>query len=668
MNIRTRVLVSAALAVVATLCCGVLLWIGATRSLAADAEQERVQATSRLIAGLVALTNEYALHSEPRTAEQWQLQHAALAGTLSAPVQSGETSAARLALRSSVAELPELFRGLTELPPRSDAPLTERRRDLLVDQLLARVQALADAAYRWSREAADAEQAARRQLRIAGAGALLLLLATTLAQPIIVWRRVLRPLAVLDRAATAVKHGDLTARCASTARDELGHVARRFDAMTAALGERSAALQRSKQRLRAIADNLPALITQVDAGERYTFVNDYIERGFGVSREVLIGKTMREVSGGKKYAEYLPHIHAALQGEPAAFETSLVVRGELRHFQSSYIPERGDDGTVRGFYAISFDITERKRSEMQHAASERRLRTITDNLPALITHVDSAQRYQFLNAQIGRVFGLDLDQVLGRTMREARGETTYALLEPHVAAALRGEANSFEYVDEVHGALRHYQSNYVPDVDAEGTVHGFFAMTFDITELKETQRRLEQLARVDALTGLPNRRQYDERLGEAMERARRTRFAVALLFLDVDHFKAINDSLGHAGGDAVLKEFARRLKQTVRATDTVARLAGDEFVIILDALRGAAEAELVARKILQAVRDDFLIDGGTRRVTTSIGVALFEGDAATPAELMARADAALYAAKGAGRNGYSVARGAAPLALVVQGR
>lgn len=664
MNIRTRVLVSAALAVAATLCCGALLWIGASRSVAADAEQERVQATSRLIAGLVTATNDYALHPEPAAAEQWQLQHAALALTLAAPVQSGESSAARLALRASMTELPALFRGLTELTDLAAEPLTERRRDLLIGQLLARTQALTDAAYRWSREAADAEQAARRWLRLGGAGALLLLLATTLAQPIIVWRRVLRPLQVLETVALAIERGDLTARCASTADDELGHVQRRFDAMTLALGERSAELYRSGQRLRAIADNMPALITQLDADERYTFVNSYIERSFGVPREAIIGKTMREVSGGKRYAEYAPHVRAALQGEQTGFETALVVRGAPRHFQSSYIPERAHDGTVCGFYAISFDITERKQSEIRHAASERRLRTITDNVPALIAHIDNEQRYRFLNGQIGRVFSLDPEKTLGRTMREVRGESTYALLEPHVTAALRGEANSFEYVDTVHGSLRHYQSNYVPDVDAQGIVHGFLAMTFDISELKATQQNLEQLARVDSLTGLPNRRQFDEGLAEAMARARRAGLGAALLFLDIDHFKAINDSLGHAAGDAVLKEFARRLRQTVRATDSVARLAGDEFVIVLEGIRAAAEAEHVARKIVLAVRDDFLIDAATHKITTSIGVALFEGDATGPGELMARADTALYEAKSAGRDGYSVAQPHRPLLRV----
>ena len=652
MQIRTRVLASTALAVAAMVFCTVLLWIGATRSIAGDAEQEQVQVGSRLIAGLVALTNEYALHSEPRVLDQWQQQHEALAATLSASVQSGETSTARLALRTSAAELPTLFRRLIDLNAQPAGPLTQRSRDLMVDQLLTRTQALADAAYRWSREAAAAEQAARRWLRIGAAGALLLLFGTTLAQPIIVWRRVLRPLSVLEKAAAAVERGDLTARCASTVRDELGHVSRRFDAMTAALGERSAELHRSEQRLRAIADNMPALITQFDADERYTFVNAYIESALGIRPDAMTGKSMREVCGGELYAEFAPHTRAALQGEKTTFESQLVVAGALRHYQSSYIPDVDDDGKVRGFYGISFDITERKESQMRQAASERRLRTITDNLPVVIAYIDRESRYRFCNATFEQWFGIPVARVEGQLVTDAIGAEIYAQRSPFIERALAGERVEFDHVMQSTGADRQVHALYVPHQE-NGVTLGLYALVTDVTEIKRNEAELLRLARFDALTGLPNRRQFDERLSEAMARTRRAHQPIALLFLDIDHFKTINDSLGHAAGDVVLKEFARRLVDTVRVTDAVARLAGDEFVIILDA--AAVQAEHMARKIVLAVRGDFFIDGQTRMVTTSIGVALFEGDAMTPSELIARADAALYSAKGAGRDGYRVA-------------
>ena len=528
MNIRNRVLASAGLAILATLCCAALLVVGASRSIAADAEQERVQATSRGIAALVTLTNEYALHAEPRAAEQWQQQLDALSATLSAPVQSGETSASRLALRSSAAGLPPLFHHLVELNAQPASPLTQRRRELLVDHLLARTQALTDAAYRWSREAASAEQVARRWLRLGGAGALILLLGTTVAQPIIVWRRVLRPLAVLGEAATAVERGDLRARCASKANDELGHVARRFDAMTVALGERSVELQRSERRLRAITDNMPALVSHVDTDERYTFVSAYIERALGVRADEVAGSTMRDFCGARMYAELAPHIRAAMQGEKTAFESRVVLNGTLHHYLSNYIPDTGDDGEVRGFYGISFDITERKESEMRQAASERQLRTVADNLPVLIAYIDSGQRYRFCNATFKQWFGAPASRFVGQRVVDALGESVYALRRPYIERALAGERIEFDQSTQLNGEHRELHGLYVPHQE-DGVTLGLYALVTDVTAIKRNEAELMRLARFDSLTNLPNRRQFDEKLADAMARSRRSRRPLALL-------------------------------------------------------------------------------------------------------------------------------------------
>jgi len=301
------------------------------------------------------------------------------------------------------------------------------------------------------------------------------------------------------------------------------------------------------------------------------------------------------------------------------------------------------------------DITERKAVEQATLDSRRRLRTLADNLPALIALIDNEQRYRFLNAHIGRVFKIDPAAALGLTMREVRGEAVYALLEPHVLAALRGETRTFTFVHAVEGRNLHYQSNYVPDIDAAGQVNGFYAMTFDITELKETQRQLELLARVDTLTGLPNRRQFDERLAEAVGRSRRPEGYLALMFLDVDHFKAINDSFGHAAGDEVLREVARRLKATVRTTDIVARLGGDEFVILLEGVADASELGRLGDKVVACIRSPFEVFGTVLDVTTSVGVARCEDRSHAAPELLSRADGALYLAKQQGRDRFVLA-------------
>ncbi|MDE2628556.1 MAG: diguanylate cyclase [Burkholderiales bacterium] len=352
-------------------------------------------------------------------------------------------------------------------------------------------------------------------------------------------------------------------------------------------------------------------------------------------------------------------IQAALRGELPAYE----FEHRIRRFDGAWIwvhavgrvTERGADGRALRISGTDEDVTERKAAAQALLDSQRRLRLITDNLPALVAYIDRDERYRFLNAHVGTVFRIDPQATLGRTMREVRGEATYAALAPHVAQALRGEASIFSYADQIGGRSYRYQSNYVPDVDGAGAVQGFYAMTFDITELHETQRQLERLARVDALTGLPNRRQVDDRIKEAMARTRRTRRPMAVMFLDIDHFKAINDALGHAGGDAVLCEFARRLKACVRTTDMVARFAGDEFVVLLEGVEGAAELDRLAAKVVACIRPRFQVGAAALDVTTSVGVTLYGGAEQTAAEVLSRADGALYQAKKQGRNRHAVA-------------
>lgn len=174
------------------------------------------------------------------------------------------------------------------------------------------------------------------------------------------------------------------------------------------------------------------------------------------------------------------------------------------------------------------------------------------------------------------------------------------------------------------------------------------------TRLRETEIRLTRLARFDSLTGLPNRYELNERLESAIRRQNRSGKRLAVLFLDVDHFKAINDTMGHAVGDAVLQQFAARLLLAVRATDTVARLAGDEFVVILEGLNEEHEANYVAQKIIDKMRLDWCIAQHQIAVTTSIGVACGFAKNLLPSDLLALADAALYRAKGQGRDTFVV--------------
>ena len=414
------------------------------------------------------------------------------------------------------------------------------------------------------------------------------------------------------------------------------------------------ALVASERRIRTITDNLPALVAHIDRDQRYTFVNAHLGRYLGKPAEEVVGRTLAEVRE-PMLDQILPHVDAALAGRIASFEVSAAALGRDYHVHTYFIPDVGVDGEVNGFYAMTLDITARKQAELQRAESEERLRGITDNLPALIVEFDPAWRIRFCNGASRTWLGLDPLAMVDRPAAETLLETRFSAHESHLHRAFSGEKVSFEETAQLLVGRRHLQTTYLPHYDGVGQVAGVYGMTSDITELKEIQRRLDAQARIDPLTGLANRRQFEERVAEAMARTLRTRVPMAVVLLDVDRFKAINDSLGHPGGDAVLKEFAERLGSVVRKTDLVARFAGDEFVVVLENLASEDEAGAIAAKMVAAVRPPFTVDGAPWTVTTSAGFATFEGGDQTVAELLSRADGALYAAKSGGRDRVAAA-------------
>ena len=307
-----------------------------------------------------------------------------------------------------------------------------------------------------------------------------------------------------------------------------------------------------------------------------------------------------------------------------------------------YIPDVADDGRTVGLYALVTDISARKNAEMIQAASEKRLKLITDNLPVLISYIDRAHKFQFGNATFEKRFGVDPNSLAGRHLGEVLGGDVYPHATMHLENAFRGWAVTFEMKTAVGGKTRILETTYIPDVQGDGSVAGVYSLTNDMTRMKDVEEKLIQLARVDSLTGIANRRMFVEALHLAIGRSRRSGAAMALAYLDIDHFKKIDDTHGHAVGDAVLKEFARRLLAKVRATDTVARLSGDEFVIILEGLNTEQEVLAVATKIADAVRAPFQVAGVQLAVTASVGVSRFNGGGQNHDELLAHADGALY--------------------------
>jgi diguanylate cyclase (GGDEF)-like protein/PAS domain S-box-containing protein len=283
--------------------------------------------------------------------------------------------------------------------------------------------------------------------------------------------------------------------------------------------------------------------------------------------------------------------------------------------------------------------------------SEERLRIIADNVPALIAYIDTGLRYRFANTRYQEWFGIKSATMLGKTVPEAMGEAYFAPRRAALERCLAGHASALEFEEERRGRRRVISTTYLPHL-RDGIVQGIHVLSTDATSAREYERQLHALAHADHLTGLPNHRSYEERLVQAIARARRSAMPMALAYLGVDHFKQVNDSLGHAGGDAVLREFAKRVSATVRSTDTVARLAGDEFAVVLEQVGSARECARIADKLLEALRADFTIDGKAHQVKASIGIAW----SAHPeqAALAHAAGVALVQSKHAGRDTASV--------------
>lgn len=313
------------------------------------------------------------------------------------------------------------------------------------------------------------------------------------------------------------------------------------------------------------------------------------------------------------------------------------------------------DGKLQGYAGSVDDITARRDVEKTLSDSARRLRTIADSVPALIAFVDTEQRVVFSNVLFEEAYGTPDQAVCGRTLRTVVGAALYARAQPYIEQVLYGNTMKFE-IDETHRSkYRCAELIFTPQFDeaSPAQVIGFHLMGQDITDKKVRERRLLKLSQSDSLTGLLNRAAFQDKLHQALVDNDQSGNLMALICLDIDYFKAVNDTFGHPIGDALLKAFVARLIRTLRASDSVARLGGDEFAIIMENLSKPDAATTLAEKIGQAMRPPFALENHSVHVTVSIGLAFYPNVRAhNGKELLKQADDMLYQAKKAGRDTY----------------
>jgi diguanylate cyclase (GGDEF)-like protein/PAS domain S-box-containing protein len=309
---------------------------------------------------------------------------------------------------------------------------------------------------------------------------------------------------------------------------------------------------------------------------------------------------------------------------------------------------RGADGKPLYEIVVFDDSTERKRSEQALRDSAEELHMIADSVPAMIVSWDENLLCRFANKAYAEFFGPATEVLVGKHAREILGATVYREVEPHFMDAMQGYPVGYKRTHELRsGQSRYLDVRLLPDLDDRGNVRGFFQVIADITEYKLTEERIQRVAHHDGLTELPNRLLFNDRLSQALHRAKRDSSQVALLYLDLDRFKPVNDSLGHSAGDELLKEVAARIRRQVRESDTVARVGGDEFTVILPDVSSRDKEEAVARKITAALAEPFRLGDQMRStmIGISIGVSVYPADAADADALIKAADAAMYRAK-----------------------
>jgi diguanylate cyclase (GGDEF)-like protein/PAS domain S-box-containing protein len=344
------------------------------------------------------------------------------------------------------------------------------------------------------------------------------------------------------------------------------------------------------------------------------------------------------------------------QGSPIPYEYRFVKKdGKIiwvleRVTSTAY---EGKRATVGSF----MDITEHKQLEEALKQSEERYRTVLDEMKDAYFEVDLAGNLNFVNDAVCRHLGYSKKELLGMNYRVfIAEEDAKAVYDAFNQVYQTGEPNKgFGYkIIGKDGSVGFAEASVLPLRNEREEIVGFRGIGRDVTERKQLEQKLADMATRDPLTGLPNRTLVHDRIAVELAQAQRDDTRLAVMMLDLDRFKNVNDMLGHSVGDKLLRAVGERLVSLVRKSDTVARLGGDEFVVLLPEIAKIEDATKVAQKILEAFRTSFVLDDHQIRTTTSIGIALYPEDGGDVETLLKNADTAMYWVKEQGRDNYEL--------------
>lgn len=371
----------------------------------------------------------------------------------------------------------------------------------------------------------------------------------------------------------------------------------------------------------------------------------------------VLAESLRDLGKGRDFTRRLPAADATEISE--LYEGFNEVLGHLQQRESWLVEE--SERLKEQLSAAQQELREERRRLKSEVYKRRRAQAEMLKLSSALTHSADAVmvtsrdgRIEYVNPAFEAITGFGREEVIGKTPEILRSDQQ----DPGVFADMwraieNGEVFRCELINRrKDGSDFHEEKTVTPLKDAHGRITHFIATGVDISERIRAQEKLEYMAHHDAVTGLPNRVLLLDRVAQALARAQRENRVVAVMFIDLDGFKAINDTVGHHFGDRFLGEVAARLQTTVRDEDTVARLGGDEFAIVLEGMNSMSDIGKVARKLTRDLALPFLVDGREMYVTGSIGVARHPVDGSDVHTLLRKADSAMYRAKQLGKNTY----------------
>src|ERR1700686_864010 len=369
---------------------------------------------------------------------------------------------------------------------------------------------------------------------------------------------------------------------------------------------------------------------------------------FGAGAVELEGRQAPEGLPAERWEIYGPLFEAALRGETRSLEVWSM--GETNCYQVEVSPLRGEEGEVLGGTAVFRDITPRKHAEEARRHAQERFELVFEQAPIGMALLTPDGRWVRVNQALLKITGYSSDELLRKTFQEITHPDDLSLDAEHMRRLLAGATRDYQ----IEKRYQHAQGHVISAIlsvslvrDLQGKPLHFVAQIQDITERKLMEERLRHLAEHDSLTGIRNRRFFEHDLGQQVRRCQRYGEQAALLVIDLDDFKQVNDLHGHKTGDDLLKAVAHELEQRLRGTDLVARLGGDEFAVLLPGTSGEA-AQRVARDLARVIADCAVTIADRRIVTTaSVGVGLIDRGTQSHENVLIEADRAMYAAKDA---------------------